>query len=80
MVGCNIGSASRVEYAVIGDAVNIAARVQALSLPEGDEGEHGRILLSGATRALLPADAALEALGSFSVKGRKEPVEIYRAA
>jgi len=79
MVGCNIGSASRVEYAVVGDAVNIAARVQTLSLPEGDEGERGRILLSGTTRAMLPADAALESLGSFAVKGRKEPVEIYRA-
>jgi adenylate cyclase len=79
MVGCNIGSASRVEYAVVGDAVNIAARVQALSLPEGDEGERGRILVSGATRALLPAGSELEPLGSFSVKGRQEPVEIYRA-
>ena len=80
MVGCNIGSASRVEYAVVGDAVNIAARVQALSLPDGDEGERGRILISDATRALLPAGAALESLGSFALKGRKEPVEIYRAA
>jgi len=60
--------------------VNIAARVQALSLPDGDEGERGRILISDATRALLPAGAALESLGSFALKGRKEPVDVYRAA
>ena len=52
MVGCNIGSRQRLEYTVIGDAVNMAARLQALALPDGDEGERGRILIGDTTRAL----------------------------
>jgi adenylate cyclase len=79
MVGCNIGTRERVEYAVVGDAVNVAARVQSLPLPYADEGDAGRILLSGETRALL-GEAALEALGTFTVKGRAQPVEVFRAA
>jgi adenylate cyclase len=80
MVGCNIGSRDRLEYAVVGDAVNVAARLQTLALPEGDEGERGRILLGDATRALLPPDEPCERMGSFTLKGRSDPVTVYRIA
>jgi adenylate cyclase len=79
VVGCVIGSHERLEYTVIGDAVNVAARLQGLELPSGDEGEAGRILLGAETRALLPEDAPCEPIGSFAVKGRAAPVEVHRA-
>jgi len=78
MVGCNIGSRQRLEYTVVGDAVNMAARLQALALPDGDEGESGRILIGDTTRALLPVHEPCERVGSFVLKGRSEPVSVYR--
>jgi len=78
MVGCNIGSRQRLEYAVVGDAVNVAARLQALALPDGDEGERGRILIGDTTRALLPVHEPGERIGSFVLKGRSEAVSVYR--
>jgi adenylate cyclase len=78
MVGCNIGSRQRLEYTVVGDAVNMAARLQALTLPDGDEGERGRILIGDTTRALLPVHEPCERVGSFVLKGRDEPMSVYR--
>ena len=78
MVGCNIGSRQRLEYAVVGDAVNVAARLQSLTLPDGDEGERGRVLLGEETRARLPVQEPCERMGSFVLKGRSEPVSVYR--
>ena len=78
MVGCHIGSRQRSEYAVVGDAVNVAARLQSLALPDGDEGEHGRILIGDTTRALLPVHEPCERVGTFVLKGRSEPVTVYR--
>jgi len=77
VVGCVIGSRERLEYTVIGDAVNVAARLQSLELPGGDEREAGRILLSAETRALLLAEAPCEPIGAYPVKGRAAPVEVF---
>jgi len=73
-----IGSESAKGFTVIGDTVNMAARLQALALPDGDEGERGRILIGDTTRALLPAHEPCERVGSFVLKGRSEPVSVYR--
>jgi len=78
MVGCSIGSRQRLEYTVIGDTVNMAARLQTLALPDGDEGERGRILIGDATRALLPVHEPCERMGSFVLKGRSEAMSVYR--
>jgi class 3 adenylate cyclase len=63
---------------VVGDTVNMAARLQALALPDGDEGERGRILVGDTTRALLPVHEPCERVGSFVLKGRTEPASVYR--
>lgn len=78
MVSCSIGSRDRQEFTVVGDVVNVAARLQSIALPEGDEGEGGRLLIGDETRRLLPIHERCERLGSYPVKGRREPVTIYR--
>ena len=56
-------------YTVIGDAVNVAARLQAAAEP-------GQVLVSEATLALLPHPDA-RALGRLALKGRSEPVAAH---
>lgn len=70
-----VGSERRVEYAAVGDATNVAARLQAL----GRDAE-GRLFLSQATRDALGAAAeGLRRHGEVALKGRGEPVTVFVA-
>jgi class 3 adenylate cyclase len=71
----NIGSPDRLSYALVGDAVNLASRLQSLTRELG-----GQILVSGDTVRRLKGSFALEALPAVHVKGRAADVEVYRAA
>ena len=69
----SVGGGGRLEFAVIGDTVNVAARVEQLTRETGDV-----VLLTEATRCLLTdASEDLEPRGSFALKGVSEPVPIY---
>ncbi|MBL8336984.1 MAG: adenylate/guanylate cyclase domain-containing protein, partial [Rhodoferax sp.] len=72
VVAANIGSSERMAYALVGDAVNVASRIESLNKQFGTE-----VLLSGATRALLAAPPPLVAMPSVRVKGRTAEVEVF---
>lgn len=66
----SVGSAGHLEYLAIGDAVNLAARLQSACRP-------GSVLLSEATAHLVGAAFALEPLGEIEVKGKLAPVAVF---
>jgi class 3 adenylate cyclase len=69
----SVGGGGRLEFAVIGDPVNVAARVEHLTRETGDT-----VLITEATRCLLSdGPPELDERGEFALKGVSEPVPIY---
>jgi adenylate cyclase len=73
VVAGNVGGDGRLEFAVIGDAVNVAARVEAATRQTGDT-----VLLTERTRELLihPHPELIERTG-IELKGKREDVRVY---
>jgi adenylate cyclase len=67
----NIGSSERHNYSAIGDAVNVAARVEGLTKDLGR-----KILVTGAVARRLGGRFRFESLGMHEVKGHS-PVEVW---
>ena len=72
MIAGNIGSAAIMSYTVIGDAVNLGARLESLNKEYGT-----RILISEETRARLTRPVTTRRVGEVTVKGRARPVEVH---
>lgn len=71
----SIGSRERLSYALVGDAVNLASRIQGLTKELG-----GDLLVSGTTQARLVGRIPMVRAAAAHVKGRTAEVEVYRLA
>ncbi|MEX2272102.1 MAG: adenylate/guanylate cyclase domain-containing protein [Vicinamibacterales bacterium] len=72
MIAGNIGSSSIMSYTVIGDNVNLGARLESLN-----KDYRTRIIISDATRSLLQGQYEIRPLGDVVVKGKTRPVAIF---
>jgi adenylate cyclase len=72
VIAGSIGGAGRLNFSVIGDAVNVAARVEAATRETGDN-----LLLTRATREALLRPALVTSRGTITLKGKSEPVELF---
>lgn len=79
-VAGTIGGAMRMKYTVVGDVVNVAARLQSVDLPDdASSGARCRIVISSATMALLPTSSVTAVdLGALTLNGRAQLVHAYR--
>jgi class 3 adenylate cyclase len=69
----NIGSKDRISYALVGDTVNLASRIQGLTKELSCD-----IILSQTTNSLLTGNFITEQLSAVNIKGKKEKVLIYK--
>jgi adenylate cyclase len=73
VVAGSIGGGGRLEFSVIGDPVNVAARVQAITRETGDV-----VLLTEATRCLMKMrESGVYARGEAELRGIASPVALY---
>jgi len=76
VIAGSLGSAERLEYSVLGDTVNIAARLESFN-KEVDGGPH-HILISEETLERLDNKFKTEHVGSYALKGKVQETNIYR--
>jgi adenylate cyclase len=68
----NIGSRSRLDFTVIGPAVNMASRLETLTKQLGR-----KVLLSRAFADFVERDFDLERVGEYPVRGFSDPIELF---
>lgn len=66
----NIGSKTRMDYTVIGDTVNTAARLESIAKP-------GQIIISQSVYEQVESLVGVHSLGEIKVKGKSQGIVIY---
>jgi class 3 adenylate cyclase len=67
----NVGSDLQMEYTALGDAINIAARMEQTAQP-------GSVQVTAETQRLVSSWFDFEDLGKISLKGKDQPIRVYR--
>ena len=70
LIAGNLGSSRRMDYTIIGDTVNVAARLEGVA-------EAGEIIITQSTRDKLSDHFKLEKRTPVQVKGKSKPIIIY---
>ncbi|MDQ4055757.1 MAG: adenylate/guanylate cyclase domain-containing protein [Actinomycetota bacterium] len=72
VVAGSVGGGGRLNFSVIGDTVNVAARVEGATRQTGDD-----VLITAATRDLMTGSPRVVSRGTIPLKGRAEPLEVF---
>ncbi len=72
VVAGSLGPQDRLTYTVLGDEVNLAARLENLNKQFGS-----RVLVSAATKARCGPGIGFESMGEVSVKGHPAPIRVF---
>jgi class 3 adenylate cyclase len=72
VIGGSVGAGQRMSFTLLGDTVNLAARLEELNKQHGT-----RILVSESTCASCNSEFTFSPLGNIVVRGRSEPVAIF---
>lgn len=76
MTQCSVGTRSRMEFTVLGDSVNTAARLESYAMD--DDGATVRVLVGQRTRELLGDAFRTREVGTLLLKGKDIPVTVHQ--